>query len=725
VVDKIDPTTGERWRKIPRLHERPAFNWLTLLLWLAVATFLWSCLIKAMPLLAITPASYPSFQMAQALVMGKGFSLMGPDGHWWPMVTIPPVLPVVIALTMVFSHSTDITVITPLIQWLNLGLMLLATFLLHRLAGHYFKSPYPAVVALLFVVSPLAWHSIAQGTQYALFQVFALSAILMIDGAFKDAAGGTQPAPKQLFNIGSWLLLAVGTHPAGWALVVATSLMTLRWLGLRRWLITGLCAIVLLSPWWIRMGYVESVFRQQNPGYQAMQAQLHDYRLLPPANTKQGVERAKAWTSASGLSVLGISPDTTLNQLPMPPADRRRTALSAQVRHLADIISTLLARWWWVSLAVVLLTLWGALNLLLVRSGILGATVGLGALLSVALAPVTMQPGAALLYPALLLSGFKGLKGIGDSLAPSKVPILTAVVPLIVTAIVMGSVLQYLSLLHHGADWIATQPLAESTVAVAISPSATGPALASTTQQDSVVQLPKWFIQAPNASASGASPPSGVVAPLVKAPSPAAASTKDTAGYINWLANNTRRNDALVFHSPSRLHRATQRPVFDLPTAGRPAANVMLMNQAQFLVQDTQQPESANVVVPLIAQYPNRFRLAYTSAPEHVKIWQILPKATPATPASPVDVPVPTPPVPLPPSLSPQIVSSTASLPTSAVSSRSTPSVPDTSPPPTRPSVQTTPVPKASPLPSPVGKSVSTKPNAKKSTSLPFTLGEI
>jgi hypothetical protein len=242
---KIDPETGERWRKDQPLTQSAWFEALLLLGVLGVsAAALWCCCQTLSPQW-LPEEAYLHYKLARSLVEGHGMALWR-QGQFVPANVPTPLYAVALAGLMALkgavAKSTLIAVLRPLNAMAALALL--------PLLYAWLRGTLPKVVALLVVallgVSPLF---ITHATNLGPLPWVWLASLWSL-AAFNATAQAPQNKALgfHFYSLIAACAVLSALHPFGalWATVLGLGL--LRWQGFKRWLLALAISGVLLGP---------------------------------------------------------------------------------------------------------------------------------------------------------------------------------------------------------------------------------------------------------------------------------------------------------------------------------------------------------------------------------------------------------------------------------------------------------------------------------------------
>lgn len=649
--EKVDPVSGDRWRKVYRLYEHPAFTLVVLLGCLLLAFGLWWLLAHGQPAPVFSTDGLRHWQLAQSVAVGQGFSLpVGSPPQWWPQAHVYPVWPLLLAGLMLLAGSTDALAVWPLVQVLQCLLLLSLIVTSHQLTNLFFKPPYPSLVALLVTLTPLAWWAMAEGTRGLLLLVLTLVSLLALEQAYGKAADGKPPKRAALINSGVWVLLTVGTHPAGWALVVLYLALALRWRGLRMGMTIMWLALAVLSPWLVRGVYLTGLYAPLHPGYaQSPEATPHQ-GLTPDEAQDWQAHRPTTWKGLRyRLQTLGRGAAETLFALPLANPDTNEittTATNGKLPWLERVV----AGWQrWVHQAKPLhwlafsFTVWGTVLLTFRRAGVLGwylLIVSLGGLLGGVLSFTQWVTACG---PLLLLATLVALKTLGEMLRGYRVPIVTTVIPALLTLVVVADVLQYAALLERGSarrEAVDTPRLLPAMALTAYVPTLGSATLATpppAPETDPTGDSPSDTPAA--AEAKGSHP----VPSLAVAPSP-------------FAGQHIPKSHAVLTVGVDAIEQlgSLAMQAHELPKHALAEQLAQWVRPAQWVIENPDSRASRKGWQPLLAMYPHLAHLRATDPATGLRLWRVeaqerkawqLPPSQP----KPVLAPVPTVPETSPP----------------------------------------------------------------------------
>jgi hypothetical protein len=659
--EKVDPISGDRWRKVYRLYEHPAFTTVALLGCLLLAFGLWWLLAHGQQAPIFSADGLRHWQLAQSVAVGQGFSLpAGNPPQWWPQAHVYPVWPLLLAGLMLLAGSTDALTVWPLVQVVQCLLLLGLVVTAHQLTNLFFKPPYPSLVALLVTLTPLAWWAMAEGTRGLLLLALTLVSLVALEQAYGKAAEGKPPKQSALINSGLWVLLTVGTHPAGWTLVVLYLALALRWRGLRTGMTIAWLALAVLSPWLIRGVYLTGLYAPLHPGYtQAPEAPVGQgltpdeathWREYPPTTWKGLRYRVQTLGRGAAETLLALplaNPDVNKSTLhpsaPLPWLDRvvegwQRLIHQAKPLH-------------WLAFCF---TVWGTVLLAFRRAGVVGwylLLVSVGGLLAGGLSFTQWVTACG---PLLLLATLVALKTLGEMLRSYRVPVVTTVIPALLTMVVVANVLQYAALLERGSTGEET----DTTRALpAMALTAYVPTLGSAT-----LAVPP---PAPEADPTGDSPPTASPVPAAKA----SHAVPSLAAVLSPFASqNIPKNHAVLTVGVDAIEQLgpLAMQAHELPKYALTEQLAQWVRPAQWVIENPDSRASRKGWQPLLASYPHLAHLRATDPATGLRLWRVEAqerKAWQLPPSQPKPIMAPTP-VPLPALQAPPQSNNQTSAPT-------------------------------------------------------------
>lgn len=453
MAEKVDPITGERWRKIERLYETSVFYWLFIVGILLAGVALWWLVRQFVPIQPEGWLQNPWYQLAQAMTEGRGFSLPDAAGQWRPAVGFFPLFPVVLALLMLFHGTTAPVEVVPTLHLVHLLALLGAIVYAHKLFTAYFKPPFPPLLTTLFVLLPLPWLAVVSGTPALLALLFTVAACQRLDDLFKKANEGKLPRRPQVTGAALWAMLALATHPVGLAVAGAFAFLVGRWLGIRRLAWWTTLFLLVAAPWGLRHLYYHSFHAADSISFAALNGSF-----TSAAVAALGLDTGSSWRHALqgvGLALLGSPSRPTLYDGALLVA-----AATDHVFHPA-VWSTGLYRLFGqlfpLHALAALVCLWGAGLLVFRRSGVLALVAVLWMLHQVLM---HKQPGAfsvGPLYFLFLALFFTAIKAFADWARPSRVRVLTGVVPFIVMFPLVVATVHFAGLLDRGSSLFSTR----------------------------------------------------------------------------------------------------------------------------------------------------------------------------------------------------------------------------------------------------------------------------
>jgi hypothetical protein len=550
---------------------------------------------------------------------------------------------------MLLAGSTDAFAVWPLVQTVQWLLLLSLVVTAHQLTNLFFKPPYPSLVALLVTLTPLAWWAMAEGTRGLLLLALTMVSLVALEQAYGKAADGKPPKRAALINSGVWVLLTVGTHPAGWALVVLYLALALRWRGLHTGMTIVWLALAVLSPWLIRGVYLTGLYAPLHPGYaQAPEATPHqgltpdeaqDWQRYPPTSWKglryrlQTLGRGAAETLFALPLANPDSSEATLQPPPQLPWLERVVAGWQGLVHQAKPLH-------WLALV---LTVWGTVLLAFRRAGIVGwylLIVSAGGLLGGGLSFTQWVTACG---PLLLLATLVALKTLGEMLRGYRVPVVTTVIPALLTIVVVANVLQYAALLERGSTQAGG----------ALSPNAPRllPAMALTayvpTLGSATLAAPP---PAPEADPTGDTPPSTTAAPEAKAAHPVPSLAVAPSPFASQAIPKSHAVLTVGVDAIEQLGPLAMQ-AHELPKHALTEQLAQWVRPAQWVIENPDSRASRKGWQPLIAMYPHLAHLRATDPTTGLRLWRVeaqerkawqLPPSQPK-PTSASSAPVPTP----------------------------------------------------------------------------------
>ena len=305
---KIDPETGERWRKDQPLTQSAWFEALLLLALMAVsATALWCCCQTLSPQW-LPEEAYLHYKLARSLVEGHGMALWR-QGQFVPANVPTPLYAVALAGLMALKGTVAKGALVALLRPLNA----LAALALLPLLYAWLRGTLPKIVALLVVallgVSPLF---ITNATNLSPLPWVWLASLWSL-AAFNATAQAPQDKGLgfHFYSLIAACAVLSALHPFGalWAAVLGLGL--LRWQGFKRWLLALTISGVLLGP--LLFSQFSGPWLMKNAslsatGYVNLNPLSPRYMKTETGLTPSLWARTEGSLQALGQSLLGVEP---------------------------------------------------------------------------------------------------------------------------------------------------------------------------------------------------------------------------------------------------------------------------------------------------------------------------------------------------------------------------------------------------------------------------------
>jgi hypothetical protein len=329
---------------------------------------------------------------------------------------------------------------THLSQWilpfktLNIGFYLLSIILVYVFSNRNIRKPYGYLITLFYALCPLTLSAATSIHPTLLFLDLIFLALLAIDKGFVDKGEGL--TKFQLTFACFWIVLAILTKNAGYALFLAFIPLCNHCLGFRTTLTTVLIIFGLISPWMLREMYFRNV--EYAPKIQALSGVQNS---LDPFENGQTLGMQAVYENTRDFSHDIVQ--TLLGGSQIDPAEIQHTV---QEKLPLEMMMDSMGDTRWVT--------WGLMGLLffgLVFAARSNTSIG-GLFLAsfvgmVLFFPVEKPPHYLLpILPLVLFYLFMGLMRFGDWLAQVKIPLNTVSIPAISCVLLIACVLGNLSM---------------------------------------------------------------------------------------------------------------------------------------------------------------------------------------------------------------------------------------------------------------------------------------
>ncbi|MDX2085704.1 MAG: hypothetical protein SFZ03_09995 [Candidatus Melainabacteria bacterium] len=431
-MDKVDPKTGERWRKVPKVYERSWFS--TGLLLACMVLGGWLCwLLNQHGSMLSQAEGLRLLDLATHWMAGHGYSLKVAAGQSIPEISTPPLVPLVVVGLMALKGTTQPNLVLSWLQWTNLGLYGLSVWLAFQVFQQHIRKPYPHILTVLYALSPVVLLITGSLTATLPYLVLSLAALLMLDNRFADKAKKLTPGSRMSLLL--LCALALACHPAGLALVCALLYMLFRWQGTRKGLMYTGVFLLLLAPWFLRAVYYDKM--SVTVPHQQL-AQMNERRLKPEALVTDEPEiRQQLMLAVNSLARETLGTETRQSQ----PV---QNSLWSSIWTLDFRVSSV----GWVCWVLAGLFLMGWAMAFFTKAGSVGVylTVWMAGTILLGLGGDPNQWTAV--FPLLLLCVFKAYVRLCEWLKQLKLPALDVAVPALVLLILMNSTGSYLDLLR-------------------------------------------------------------------------------------------------------------------------------------------------------------------------------------------------------------------------------------------------------------------------------------
>jgi hypothetical protein len=372
-------------------------------------------------------------ELAESLLNGTGFSVMH-EGQPVIDAVHPPLYSLILSWVAGFSGKTHLSQWILPFKTLNMGFYLLSILLVYVFSNRNIRKPYGYLITLFYTLCPLTLSAATSIHPTLLFLNLILLALLAIDKGFVDKGEGL--TRFQLTFSCFWIVLALLTKNAGYALFLAFIPLCNHCLGFRTTLTTVLVILGLISPWMLREMYFRNV--EHAPVFQTVsgvQKSLDPFENGHTLGMHAVYENALSFSQDLSQALLGGSQ--------IDPSDIQHTV---QEKLPVDIMMDSMGDTRWVTWGIMGLLFFGLVFAARANTSIgglfLASFVGMVLFFPVEKPPYYLLP----ILPLVVFYLFMGLMRFGDWLAQVKIPLNTVSIPALSCVFLISSVMGILSM---------------------------------------------------------------------------------------------------------------------------------------------------------------------------------------------------------------------------------------------------------------------------------------
>ncbi|MBX2859928.1 MAG: hypothetical protein KTR14_01745 [Vampirovibrio sp.] len=537
------------------------FEWILLAVCLAGCWLLWTMWLEP----GLDPWSDPthSVLLAKSLLAGQGLHLsqLPAGGEPLPFFNHPPFYPILLAGMMKAYGTTDIQTLAQPFKYLNFGLYALSVMVLHAFISKRIRKPFSFMITVLYAIAPPALYATEHVMPDIAYILMSLLAIYAVDRGL-DGEGQWQSSAT-LFLV----ILAVYTHLAGFALLIAYAFLSLKNHGLAKTFVSMAVVAVSLVPW----VFLEQGIGQNSPGFKQVISRTHSQQA---PLIKQAVEHTETMLQKSTNTLLGTIRFNYFDSVVVRKLNIRNQEIDlSQLPWIRWVVGGLMAI--------------GLLYGLYMNSGIAALYMVTLFILGFFVDPPQGVPMTVVL-PFLIFFTFYGLIRVGDGLSEFNIPFTKAVVTLLIGMVALGSLSGHFDGLQHN-----------------------------------LAQTYKESYKGSYKAESTPEPTSALAIASSKTPINQNDAHQRALGWIN---TNLPPKVAITTPKPRKLSLFTGRVGQKLPTAASQNKVLSGLLQSQYILEEQSNPTVRSRITPILEANANRFRLVYNDQPGNIRIWQVLPR---------------------------------------------------------------------------------------------------
>jgi hypothetical protein len=508
-------------------------------------------------------------EFARGLHEGRSL-LLGNDAM--PQYNIQPLYPMVMATVMsVFQPAIDGGE-NPL-KLMQLFLYLGSILLVYFFSRSYLRTPYPAVITILYTVTPMILLSSGNISADLIYLVISLAGLITMNVALANK--GESATPFQLFMCSAWVVLAIYTRNIGWVLMLAFWLCAAPKLGVKRTSLMVMWMLLALSPWYLRELYVKNVdptfYRQTAASVEFNQPQREQARF---PSLKEAGQNARV--------VLWDMTYTLLGNLDMNQMDG---GVLSRKLYLQRNLSFNLNRNVWLQYVVAGIIVVGIILGFVRSSGITSFYIILY-LLAVCFLPVQKERYLIPVFPLVLLNIYWGMMGFSDLMKRLSMPIVGTIAIAIVT-------------LAFGLNFMMTD-------------------FANVRAADDRGRLtyanePVLMLAMGNGDQAR-----DTIRPELRG-------VRGRLRAYRWVTLNTPPKSVIMTQNPTAATYVLQRPTLGFPEqADSQEALLTQLFKAQYVIEETD-PMAADTGIPKLLRYHDAsFQMVFQDPDANIKVWQVL-----------------------------------------------------------------------------------------------------